>query len=120
MEKYSGVVAWGLFYTMMAFIVFYFLQGYYLYWKIKKDPVYAHAQIVSYFPKTPNDIGKVDIVMTYIFHANNTTYKKDNQTLTINTIDLDKYHVGKEIPIVYYRVNPEYSKIDYYSKELSH
>lgn len=119
MEKYSGVLVWGVFFALMAFMVFYFLQGYFLYWKIKQDPVYVHAQIISYFPKTPNNLGKVDIVMTYSFQANNREYIKKDQTLNINSVNLNKYFVGKEIPIVYYRGNPKYNKIDYYSKEFN-
>ncbi|WP_255427318.1 hypothetical protein [Serratia sp. JUb9] len=84
----------------------------------KKDPVYSVAHIVKYFPRAPNDLGKLDIVMTYTFSANNINYTKDNQTLNIDTTDLDNYYVGKEIPIVYYRVNPKYSKIDYYHASL--
>ena len=120
MEKYSGVLVWGVFFALMAFVVFYFSRGYYLYWMIKKDPVVMQAKIVSYFPRTPNNLGKVDIVMTYSFRVNTTTYTKKNQTLNINTTDLEKYHVGKDIPIIYYRGNPEYNKIDYYSQELRH
>lgn len=120
MEKYSGVIGWAGFIAIIGFMVIYFMQGYFLYLKIKKDPVYVKAQIVKYFPRTPNELGKVDIVMTYRFHANNKTYTKDKQTLNINTVDLDKYHVGKEVPVVYYRGNPNYSKIDVYDKSLQH
>lgn len=56
--------------------------------------------------------------MTYTCFANNINYTKDNQTLNIETTDLNEYYVGKEIPIVYYRGNPKYSKIDYYHESL--
>lgn len=94
------------------------LKGYFLYKIIKKDPVYTKAKIVSYVPKTPDGMGEVDIVMTYIFIADEKTYIKEQQALNINALDLDKYYVGKEVPIVYYRKNPNYSKIDVYDKSL--
>ncbi|CCJ91494.1 hypothetical protein BN132_3422 [Cronobacter turicensis 564] len=56
--------------------------------------------------------------MTYSFNANNKTYTKNGQTLNINTNDLNKYHVGKEVPVVYYRENPNYSKINVYDESL--
>jgi len=84
----------------------------------KKDPVYTKAKIVSYVPKTPDEMGEVDIVMTYSFIADEKTYIKEQQALNIKTLDLDKYYVGKEVPIVYYRKNPNYSKIDVYDKSL--
>lgn len=118
MSKYSGFIAWAFFYGIMGFMVFYILQGYFLYRTIKKDPIYTKAKIVSYVPKAPTEMGKVDIVMTYSFVANNKTYTKDQQTLNINTLDLDKYYVGKEVPVVYYRKNPNYSKIDVYDESL--
>jgi hypothetical protein len=118
MDKHAGFIVWNIFFAIIAFVVYYFLQGYFLYLVIKKNPVYTNAQIVKYFPKTPNDLGKVDMVMTYEFSVNNIVYIKDNQTLNINSIDLGDYHVGKDIPIVYYRKNPNYSKIDYYNKNL--
>lgn len=118
MSLYSGWIAWFFFYGIMGFMVFYILQGYFLYRIIKKDPVYTKAKIASYVPKAPNELGKVDIVMTYSFIANDETYSKDQQTLNINTLDLEKYYVGKEIPIIYYRKNPNYSKIDVYDESL--
>ncbi|UXY11052.1 hypothetical protein N7922_00525 [Kosakonia sp. ML.JS2a] len=118
MEKYTGIIAIIGPLALIGFFVFYMLQGYFLYLKIKKDPVYVKAQIVSYFPRTPNELGKVDIVMTYSFRADNKTYTKDKQTLNINTVDLDKYNIGKEVPVVYYRGNPDYSRIDVYDKSL--
>lgn len=94
------------------------LKGYFLYKIIKKDPVYKKEKIVSYVPKTPDEMGEVDIVMTYSFIADEKTYIKEQQALNIKTLDLDKYYVGKEVPIVYYRKNPNYSKIDVYDKSL--
>lgn len=118
MSLHSGWIAWFFFYGIMGFMVFYILQGYFLYRMIKKDPVYAKAKIVSYVPKAQNELGKTDIVMTYSFIANDQNYSKDQQTLNINTLDLEKYYVGKEIPIIYYRKNPNYSKIDVYDESL--
>ncbi|MHC5178149.1 hypothetical protein [Serratia rhizosphaerae] len=118
MRIFSEFFGWGLFVAILIFVVFYFLQGYILHLMIKKDPVYSVAHIVKYFPRSPNDLGKLDIVMTYTFSANNINYTKNNQTLNIDTTDLDEYYVGKEIPIVYYRANPKYSKIDYYHASL--
>ena len=79
MSLHSGWIAWFFFYGIMGFMVFYILHGYFLYRIIKKDPVYAKAKIVSYVPKAPNELGKVDIVMTYSFIANDETYSKDQQ-----------------------------------------
>ncbi len=118
MEKYSGFVAWTLFYAMMAGVAYTIIHSVFINWKIKQDPVSTFAQIVSYYPKKPNDSGKVDLIMTYTFRANDMVFTKKNQTLTISTIDLGKYHVGKEIPVIYNRNDPKYSSIDRYNKIL--
>lgn len=118
MSQYSGWIAWSFFSGMIGFVFFLMLKGYFLYKIIKKDPVYTKAKIVSYVPKTPDEMGEVDIVMTYSFIADEKTYIKEQQALNIKTLDLDKYYVGKEVPIVYYRKNPNYSKIDMYDKSL--
>lgn len=118
MSKYSGLIAWSVFYGMIGLVIFLMLRGYFLYKIIKKDPVYTKAKIVSYMPKTPDEMGEVDIVMTYSFIVDDKTYTKEQQALNIKTLDLDKYYVGKEVPIVYYRKNPNYSKIDVYDESL--
>lgn len=118
MEKYSGFFVWGIFYVMMGCVTYYIVRTLFLTWKIKQDPVYVNGQIVSYYPKTPNNSGKVDIIMTYSFCVDNVIYTKNNQALTIDTIGLDKYYVGKDVPLIYYRGNPNYSEIDRYNKSL--
>ena len=118
MSQYSGWIAWSFFSGMIGFVFFLMLKGYFLYKIIKKDPVYTKTKIVSYVPKNPDEMGEVDIVMTYSFIADEKTYIKEQQALNIKTLDLDKYYVGKEVPIVYYRKNPNYSKIDMYDKSL--
>lgn len=118
MSQYSGWIAWSFFSGMIGFVIFLILKGYLLYIIIKKAPVYTKAKIVSYLPKTPDKMGEVDIVMTYSFIADEKTYIKEQQALNIKTLDLDKYYVGKEVPIVYYRKNPNYSKIDVYDESL--
>lgn len=50
--------------------------------------------------------------------AGNKIYTKEKQSLTINTLDLIKDQVAKEVPIVYYRKDPNYSKIDVYDESL--
>lgn len=118
MSQYSGFIAWSVFYGMIGFVFFLMLKGYFLYIMIKKDPVYTKAKIVSYVPKTPDEMGEVNIVMTYSFIAEDKTYIKEQQALNIKTLDLDKYYTGKEVPIVYYRKDPNYSKIDVYDESL--
>ncbi len=118
MEKYSGIIIRGPFYTLMAAVVFCFARGFFFYWLIKRDPVATRASIVSYYPKTPNDRGEVSIVLTYSFSVGGKIYSKANQFMTINMVDLDKVYVGKEVPVIYYRANPKYSKLDYYHQEL--
>lgn len=118
MGKYSGIIIWGPFYAMMVAVVFCFSRGFFLYWMIKRDPVATRASIVTYYPKTPNDRGEVSIVLTYSFSAEGKIYSKANQFMTINTVDLDKVYVGKEVPVIYYRANPKFSQLDYYHQEL--
>jgi hypothetical protein len=50
--------------------------------------------------------------------ANDKTYTKKQQALNIKKLDLDKCYVGKEVPIIYYRKDPNYSKIDVYDESL--
>ncbi|MGR4051072.1 hypothetical protein [Kosakonia cowanii] len=118
MSKYSGIIAMIGPCVILGFIILFICKGYFLHRTIKKDPVYTKAKIVTYFPKTPNEKGRLDIVMTYSFIAENKTYTKEQQILNINTLDLNKYHVGKEVPIIYYRKDPNYSKIDVYDESL--
>lgn len=118
MSKYSGIIATLLPLLLIVSVIFYFLQGYYVYLKIKKDPVHTKAKIISYVPGSPNNLGKVDIAITYTFTADNKVYTKGKENLTINTVDLNKEHIGKEVPIVYYRKDPNYSKIDVYDESL--
>ncbi|WP_223284207.1 hypothetical protein [Kosakonia sp. SMBL-WEM22] len=118
MSSYSGIIAMIGPAVICSFIILFIVKGYILHRTIKKDPVYTKAKIVSYFPKAPNEKGRVDIVMTYSFLADNVSYTKKQQTLNINTLDLNKYHIGKEVPIVYYRKDPNYSKIDVYDESL--
>lgn len=118
MSKYSGIIAMIGPCVILGFIILFIFKGYFLHRMIKKDPVYAKAKIVTYFPKTPNEKGRIDIVMTYNFVADNKTYTKEQQILNINTLDLNEYHMGKEVPIVYYRKDPNYSKIDVYDESL--
>lgn len=118
MSKYSWIIAAIGPVLLIGSVIFYFLKGYCLYLKIKKDPVFIKARIVTYVPKAPNEKGRVDIVMTYSFLADNKSYTKEQQTLNINTLDLNKYHIGKEVPVVYYRKDPTYSKIDVYDEIL--
>ena len=113
MEKYSGIIIRGPFYAMMATVVFCFSRGFFLYWMTR-------ASIVTYYPKAPNDRGEVSIVLTYSFSAEGKIYSKANQFMTINTVDLDKVYVGKEVPVIYYRANPKFSQLDYYHHELRH
>jgi hypothetical protein len=62
--------------------------------------------------------GKVDITINYSFTVDNKVYTKEKQSLNINTLDLIKDQVAKEVPIVYYRKDPNYSKIDVYDESL--
>ena len=118
MSKYSGIIAMIGPCVILSFIILFIFKGYFLYRTIKKDPVYAKAKIVTNFPKTPNEKGRLDILMTYSFVAGNKTYTKEQQILNINSLDLNKYHVGKVVPIIYYRKDPNYSKIDVYDESL--
>jgi len=104
--------------VILGFIILFIIKGYILHSTIKKDPVYTKAKIVTYVPKAPNEKGRVDIVMIYSFVADNKIYTKEQQTLNIKTLDLNKYHIGKEVPIVYYRKDPTYSKINVYDESL--
>lgn len=120
MERYSGVFVWGCFFLIIMFVVYYFAQGFLLSWKIKKDPVYVDAIIDSIYPRKPNDLGKVDIVINYhFFTPQRIEYKNNNQTLNINTLDLEKYPRGGKVPVVYNRSAPQYNQIDYYAESLS-
>ncbi len=76
------------------------------------------AEDCSYFPRTPNELVKVDVVLIYTFQTDNKNHIKEKQIFNINTTYLDKYHIGKAVPVVYYRGNPNYSKIDVYDKSL--
>ena len=118
MSSYSGIIAMIGPCVILGFLILFIIKGYILYSTIKKDPVYTKAKIVSYVPKAPNEKGRVDIVVTYSFVADNKTYTKEQQTLNINARDLSKYYVGTEIPVVYYRMDPSYSKIDVYDESL--
>lgn len=118
MSSYSGIIAMIGPCVILAFLISFIVKGYILNSTIKKDPVYTKAKIVTYVPKAPNEKGRLDIVMTYSFVADNKNYTKEQQILNINTLDLDKYYIGKEVPIVYYRKNPNYSKIDVYDESL--
>lgn len=118
MSKYSWIIAAIGPTLLIGSVIYYFLEGYYLYLKIKKDPVYTKAKIVSYIPGSPNNLGKVDIAITYTFTADNKVYIKGKENLTINTLDLNKDQIGKEVPIVYYRKDPNYCKIDVYDESL--
>ncbi|MDY0889929.1 hypothetical protein [Kosakonia sp. CFBP8986] len=118
MSKYSWIIAAIGPALLIGSVIFYFLKGYCLYLKIKKDPVYVKAKIVNYIPGSPNNMGKVDIAITYTFTADNKVYTNGKENLTINTRDLNKDHIGKEVPIVYYRKDPNYSKIDVYDESL--
>ncbi|WP_143468274.1 hypothetical protein [Kosakonia pseudosacchari] len=85
--------------------------------KINKDPLQTETQIVTFFFRTPNDSGKVEIVMTRTFTANGQTYSNKNQPLTINTLDLDsspwKRGSSNLLP-----QRSERSKIAYYPQRL--
>lgn len=118
MSKYSWIIAAIGPTLLIGSVIYYFLEGYYLYLKIKKDPVYTKAKIVSYVPGRPDDMGKVDITINYSFTVDNKVYTKEKQSLNINTLDLIKDQVAKEVPIVYYRKDPNYSKIDVYDESL--
>lgn len=85
--------------------------------KINKDPLQTETQIVTFFFRTPNDSDKVNIVMTRTFTANGQTYSNKNQTLTINTLDLDSsLRILGSSDLLPQR--PERSKIAYYSQHL--
>lgn len=118
MSKYSGIIAIIAPVLLIGYFIIYMLQGYYVYLKIKKDPVYIKAKIDSYVPGRPDDMGKVDITITYSFTVDGKVYTKEKQSLNINTLDLIKDQVAKEVPIVYYRKDPNYSKIDVYDESL--
>lgn len=118
MSKYSWIISAIGPTLLIGSVIYYFLEGYYLYLKIKKDPVYTKAKIVSYVPGRPDDMGKVDITINYSFTVDNKVYTKEKQSLNINTLDLIKDQVAKEVPIVYYRKDPNYSKIDVYDESL--
>lgn len=118
MSSFSGIIAMIGPCVILSFIISFIIKGYILHSTIKKDPVYTKARIVAYVPKAPNEKGRVDIVMTYSFLADNKSYTKEQQTLNINTLDLNKYHIGKEVSIVYYRKDPTYSKNDVYDESL--
>ncbi|MDV5353345.1 hypothetical protein QM201_00075 [Enterobacter asburiae] len=118
MSKYSWIIAAICPALLIGSVIFYFLKGYCLYLKIKKDPVYVKAKIVNYIPGSPNNMGKVDIAITYTFTADNIVYTKGKENLTIDTRDLNKDHIGKEVPIVYYRKDPNFCKIDIYDESL--
>lgn len=118
MSKYSWIIATIGPTLLIGYFIFFLLEGYYLHLKIKKDPVYVKAKIDSYVPGRPDDIGKVDITINYSFTVDNKVYTKEKQSLNINTMDLIKDQVAKEVPIVYYRKDPNYSKIDVYDESL--
>lgn len=118
MSSFSGIIAMIGPCVILGFIILFIIKGYILHSTIKKDPVYTKAKIDSYIPGRPNDMGKVDITISYSFMAENKIYTKEKQSLTINTLDLFKDQVAKEVPIVYYRKDPNYSKIDVYDESL--
>ena len=118
MSKYSWIIAIIGPTLLIGYFIIYLLESYYLYLKIKKDPVYIKAKIDSYVPGRPDDMGKVDITITYSFTVDGKVYTKEKQSLNINTLDLIKDQVAKEVPIVYYRKDPNYSKIDVYDESL--
>jgi len=118
MSKYSWIIAIIGPTLLIGYFIIYLLEGYYLYLKIKKDPVYIKAKIDSYVPGRPVDMGKVDITITYSFTVDSKVYTKEKQSLNINMLDLIKDQVAKEVPIVYYRKDPNYSKINVYDESL--
>ncbi len=118
MSKYSWIIAIIGPTLLIGYFIIYLLEGYYLYLKIKKDPVYIKAKIDSYVPGRPDDMGKVDITITYSFTVDSKVYTKEKQSLNINMLDLIKDQVAQEVPIVYYRKDPNYSKIDVYDESL--
>jgi len=62
--------------VILGFIILFIIKGYILHSTIKKDPVYTKAKIDSYVPGRPNDMGRVDIAITYSFMAENKIYQE--------------------------------------------
>ncbi|MFW3572268.1 hypothetical protein [Kosakonia cowanii] len=74
---------------------------------ILKNPCYTEATIIDITPNTPSNFGVVSIKLAYRFTAENgTSFEKDNEWVNIKTMDLPKYHVGSEVPVVYEKSDP--------------
>ena len=75
--------------------------------EILKNPCYTDATILDITPGTPSDIGIVSIQVAYRFTApNGASFEKDNEWVSIKTMDLQKYQIGTEVPVVYAKNDP--------------